>query len=342
MKIKRVCYPQKELADLIDFELNTELTGNNVLIKAEYSGISAGTELANYHGMPNTAGGLGHFPFYPGYSAVGHVVAIGPDVKTVKVGDRVMVHWAGHCSWFVRPENDLFPVHDDVSSEEAAFAHIASFPFLGVRKLRLELGESCMIAGCGILGLFAVQIAKLSGACPVLACDYSPERRAMAKQLGADFVFDPQEPDFVEKVKAATDGKGPNAVVEVTGYISALRQALLYIAREGRITLLGCTRVSDETIDFYKYVHLPGIKLIGCHTNTRPKVESEPGRWTEWDDYRTFMKFVANKRLQVKPFISKVVSPRDAKEVYHEIGTLKNPPFGILFDWRDIDADLQP
>jgi len=220
---------------------------------------------------------------------------------------------------------------------DAAFAHIASFSFLGVRKLKIELGESAMIAGIGILGAFAVQIAALSGAIPVIVSDLDATRRALALRLGASFAFSPDEPDFVAKVKQAAGGQGPNAVVEVTGSAAALQQALEYVAWEGRIALLGCTRISDVPIDFYQYVHRRGVSLIGAHTFTRARQESAPGRWTEHDDYRTFLKLVAAGKLQTRPLISEIVSPQKATEVYASLAAEnKNPPLGIVFDWNKI------
>jgi threonine dehydrogenase-like Zn-dependent dehydrogenase len=106
---------------------------------------------------------------------------------------------------------------DAIDMLDAAFATIASFAFLGVRKLRLELGESAVIVGQGILGVFALQVALLSGAIPVVVSDLDPRRRALALQLGAARAFSPDEEGFVEKVKEATGGSGPNAIVEVTG-----------------------------------------------------------------------------------------------------------------------------
>ncbi|MFA6929066.1 MAG: zinc-binding alcohol dehydrogenase [Lentisphaeria bacterium] len=346
MKFSCIVFESKERAVFKTEEKDVVLSGNQVRVRVDFSAISAGTELANYHALPNTAAnayqgmhvtGDSLFPIYPGYSSSGHVEAIGPEVKNLKVGDRVIPQWCGHCSVFIRPETQMVMIPDRVESIDASFTQITAFPMLGVRKLKIELGESVMVAGLGVLGLFAIQFARLSGAYPVLACDFSAERRALALKLGADYVFDPRETDFIEKVKAVTGGQGPNNVVEVTGYISALQQALEYIAWEGRITLLGCTRVSDATIDYYKYIHKRGITIIGCHTATRPKVDSQPGKWTEFDDFHTFLKFVDAGRIQVKPLITKVVSPRDAGAVYHEIGFSKNPPFGVVFDWRDIE-----
>ena len=340
MKVSFVRFEAKEKAVLLTEDFDPSLQPNEILVKADYDLISAGTELANYHDLPNTnvfSDDRGKFPRHPGYSVSGHVTAVGSGVTKFKVGDNVMVPWSGHRSWFKKEEDKLFLIPEGVSQQEGAVAHLASFSFLGVRKLQIQLGESVMVAGLGLLGLIAVQIAKLSGGYPVLACDFSEERRKLALELGADYALDPREPDFIEKVKSLTDGKGPNAVVEVTGYLSGLQQALEYIAPMGRISILGCTRISDAPINVYRYIHGRGIQIIGAHTMTRPKHESYPGYWTEKDDYATFMKLVKAGVLNVKPLINKVVSPRQTPEVYEELGFSKQPPLGVLFDWTDFE-----
>ena len=217
-----------------------------------------------------------------------------------------------------------------IDLKEAAFAHIASFPMLGVRRLKIQLGESVMIAGLGILGQIALQAAKYSGAAPLFGCDFSPESRALALKMGADAVFDPREPDFREKILGATDGKGINAVVEVTGKAAALKQALGYTAKMGRISLLGCTRVPDCPIDFYRDVHLPGITLIGAHTSNRPGTDSRPGEWSEHDDYDTILKFLASRRFDFASLIHRTLSPT---ALYDTLLHDPDPPMGIVYDW---------
>ncbi|MBI4979303.1 MAG: zinc-binding alcohol dehydrogenase [Spirochaetes bacterium] len=309
---------------------------DEVLLESDYSVISAGTERANLLQMPNT-GTTDGSAFIPGYSAAGRVIAAGKDVTDLKVGDRALITWGGHRSHTVKKADSVLKIEDDtIDLIDAAFANIASFSFLGVRKLQIEIGEPVMIAGMGILGAFAVQIAALSGAIPLLVSDMDPVRRELALKLGATAAFAPDEDDFVNKVKAAAGGDGPKAVVEVTGSAMALQQALEYIAWEGRISLLGCTRISDVPIDFYKYVHRRGVTLIGAHTFTRAKHESSPGHWTEHDDYRTFLKLVAAKKLQTRPLISEIVSPEAAAAVYARLAEEKNPPLGIVFDWTKL------
>ena len=321
-------------AELKKFEL-PKLNDNEVLLERDYSVVSVGTERANLLNLPNTVVAEKGFPFYPGYSGSGRVIAIGRGVTKLKVGDRTLVTWGGHCSHNIRKENSVFKIEDDsIDLLDASFAHIAAFSFLGVRKLQIEIGESAMIAGMGILGALALQIANLSGAIPIVVSDFDPARRELVLKLGAAAVFSPDEDNFNEKVKLATGGDGPDVVVEVTGSANALQQALEYIAWEGRISLLGCTRISEEPTDFYKYVHQRGISLIGANTFTRPKNESSSGRWTEHDDYQTFMRLIAAKKLQIRPLISQIASPEAASEIYARLAEEKHVPLGIVFDWR--------
>ena len=85
-----------------------------------------------------------------------------------------------------------------------------------MRKLELELGESAMVMGQGLFGIFTTQFCRLSGANPVIAVDLNEERRNLALELGADYAFDSKDKDFVEKINSVTKGKGVNGYVEVT------------------------------------------------------------------------------------------------------------------------------
>ncbi len=333
--------PGKVTMETVELDENT-LPADHILVKTLYSAVSAGTECAWISGNANNPGQS--FPFYPGYSAVGRVVKAGSDVKNFAVGDAVIAPWGGHRSYIVSPAAPVWTgahkiADSRVNLKDAAVAHIASFPMLGVRKLKIQMGESVMIAGLGILGQIAVQAAKYSGAVPVFGCDFSPERRELALKLGADAVFDPRDPDFTEKLYAANGGKKVDAVVEVTGKAAALKQALGYTAKMGRISLLGCTRVPDCPIDFYRDVHLPGITLIGAHTSNRPADESRPGEWTEHDDYDVILKYLAAGRFDFASLIHKTLSPADCTALYDTLLHEPDPPMGIVFDWNLLKED---
>ena len=320
-------------AVLKPFEVPQPKAGE-VLLENEYTVVSAGTERANLMNLPNTSL---KFPYHPGYSGVGRVIAVGDGGGNAKVGDRVLANSSGHRSHAIQRAADLTMVKDDrIDSLDAAFVVIGAMGLQGVRKLKLQLGESAMVIGLGILGVFATQAAALDGAIPVIVSDFDKKRRDLALTLGADYAFSPDEEDLAGKIKELTYGKGADAIVEVTGAAVALQQALTCVTREGRISLLGCTRISDANIDFYKYVHQPGVSLIGAHTFVRPKVDSYPGYWTAQDDYRTLLAFIAAKRLKVQPIISEIVSPECAPAIYARLAEEKHPPLGIVFDWRSV------
>ena len=138
------------------------------------------------------------------------------------------------------------------------------------------------------------------------------------------------EVDFL----ALTGGKGVNACVEVTGIAKAMTQALECASYMGRISLLGCTRVSDASVDYYQQVHKPGVKLIGAHNFVRPKVESYPHHWTHHDDCRAILGLLSAKKIEILPVVGRVGRPEDAEAVYTELCESKDFPMGTVFDWR--------
>ena len=140
--------------------------------------------------------------------------------------------------------------------------------------------------------------------------------------------------DFQKKVMDITKGKGVNACVEVTGVSVAMKQALECASWLGRISLLGCTRVSDCAVDYYTQVHKPGVKLIGAHNLVRPKVESYPHHWTHHDDCCAILDMISTKRVNVSAIVSRVVKPESAPEIYAELCNNGGFPMGTVFDWR--------
>ena len=333
MKSKTIVFTEPGKAELLEKEPR-EMTCDRVKVRMEYTVVSGGTERACILGMNNT---VQNFPMSLGYCGVGHVIEVGGKVEKVQSGDRVLVYHGIHTEINVVHQDNITKIEDDsIDSLYAAFVIIASMGLGGVRKLELELGESAMVMGLGLLGIFSVQFLRLSGANPLIAADLNPERRALALKLGADYALDPADPDFVARVREITRGKGVRATVEVTGVSAAMKQALECAAWMGRISLLGCTRVSDCSVDYYTQVHQPGVKLIGAHNFVRPKAESYPHHWTHHDDCRAILDMIATGRLDVKSIVSRVVKPETAPEIYKELCENKEFPMGTVFDWRSL------
>ncbi len=335
-RIKKIVFTRPNVAEYLDKgEIDFSAIGaDQVVVKTIVSTISAGTERANITGDLGTSY-KAMFPYSLGYSSAGEVVAVGANVKKVQVGDRVVVYWGIHTTYNVINQNNVVKIeHDNVSYEEAAVAFISTFPLAAIRKVNLEIGESLLVMGLGILGQLAVMYARAAGAYPIIACDPVASRREEALKNGADYAFDPFDEDFAAQVKAVTDG-GVKTAIEVTGVGAGLDETLDCMAQFGRVALLGCTRKSDFTIDYYKKVHCPGITLVGAHTNARPEIQSYPSYFTHIDDIKVALNLCASGRLPLKSIIKETNSPKDCGEVYTRLIQDKNFPICVQFDWRN-------
>ena len=338
MLVHRIQFPAINEAELIEENIG-EPGPDQVIVKTAVSTVSPGTERANITGDPNTHGpgpSVVDFPRSCGYSSAGIVYKVGSNVKSVAPGDRAIVYWGNHTDYNMVPESRVVKIpYDDISFEEAAAVFISTFPMAAIRKTRLEIGESCMVMGLGLLGQFAVRFARAAGACPVIAVDPVESRRKDALAGGADYALDPFEEGFAARVKEITGG-GVNAAIEVTGQGAGLDETLDCMAKYGRVALLGCTRNPNFTIDYYRKVHCPGITLIGAHTNARPEYESHPGYFTHRDDIRAVLKLIHNKRVDFKVMTGHIHSPAECKDVYYRLINDKDFPMVTQFDWSRI------
>lgn len=335
---KCIVFTEKDKAELINEPVKA-VGDNDVAVKLQYSTISAGTERANLIGEINVAAGAflteAHFPRRAGYSASGIVCEVGKNVTNVAVGDRVAVTWGVHSKYSVVDQNKVYKIPEGISMSDAAYALISTFPMAAIRKCNLEMGESAMVMGLGILGMMAVKLLRVAGAYPIIAVDPVPEKREKALAFGADYAFDPRDPDFAKNVKEVTKG-GAKVCIEVTGLGAGLDNALDALARFGRVALLGCTRNSNFTIDYYNKVHAKGVTFVGAHTMARPQHESSDGWWTEVDDIKTYFGLLEGKRLVMSDLNPEIHSPAEAPEVYNRLINEKNFPT-VQFDWRLLD-----
>ena len=140
------------------------------------------------------------------------------------------------------------------------------------------MGQTVAILGCGVQGLMATAIAKMSGASKIFVTDASKpgtsathekiveKRFSIAKKFGADFCFDvaiPEEREkFIKTVKAETNGTGVDIVFEMSGNYKAYQDAFEVIRMGGTISLLGLPE-GDVNIDFSKNVIFKGITIHG-------------------------------------------------------------------------------
>ncbi len=335
MNNKQIIFTKPYNAEVLDVPTR-EPNPDEVLVRTLRSTISSGTERANIIGEKNVTWAKNAevpFPRTCGYSAAGIVEKVGENVKDYKIGNRVALSWSVHSKYNTIPAKNVHKLLDGVDFDEAALVHIATFPLAAIRKCHLEIGESAMVVGLGVLGILGIKLLKVAGAYPIIAVDLDDEKCQQALEWGADFAFNPTDPDFREKVRAVTGGV--NVAIEVTGNGKGLDTTLDCMAKFGRVALLGCTRNSDFTIDYYKKVHGPGVSLIGAHTLARPDNESSAGHWTTHDDAIAIIKLLKGNRLEFKSLIEEVHTIAEVPEIYNRLINDKSFPI-VQFDWNTI------
>ncbi len=213
------------------------------------------------------------FPVEPGRvplsDASGEVETVGAGVTRFKVGDRVVNSYFPN--WFGGPfrvmpeqyaiERDGWLTEYKVVSAEAlaampehlTFEEAATLPCAGVTAWSALAGagpsDTVLTQGTGGVSLFALQLAKASGA-RVIATTSSAEKAERLRSLGADHVIDYRaSPDWGDQARALTGGRGVDRVVEVGGP-GTLAQSIKAVAYGGQISLIGVLAAGDGSIDF--------------------------------------------------------------------------------------------
>jgi NADPH2:quinone reductase len=160
-------------------------------------------------------------PFIPGQEGAGVVTAVGPQVKALKVGDRVA--WSGtlgsYAEYVAAPEEHLVPVPAAISDDQAtaAMMHGLTAHYLVTDAHKLKAGETALVhAAAGGVGLMVVQMAHAIGA-RVIGTASSDEKAQLAREAGADDVIVFTRQDFETEVKRLTGGKGVEVVYDGVG-----------------------------------------------------------------------------------------------------------------------------
>lgn len=297
---------------------------DDVRIRVEVCGI-CGTDIHIYR--------TENYPYKPpkimGHEFSGVVEAIGPAVKSVRIGDRATgIPIGGICGrcryclqghYFQCPERKTFG-----TGVNGGFANYVTVKDLFVRRLPdnvsftagalieplaccvkavsymtdISASEVVLVIGPGPIGLLAMQIAKAEGAFVVLAgMDVDVDRLAMGGRLGADLLVNASKEDLKGALAAVTGGLGPDVVLECSGTPGGTRAGLQVIAGEGRFTQIGLHEV-DVTLDVLNLMLMKDIRFRASYAS------SAQG----WD---RAIALVAQGKVQLEPLVSHTLPMTD-------------------------------
>ena len=311
----------KSPAELTQEELAYPSPGDGeTLVRVTHSGV-CGTDLKIYQGAIPV-----DYPRIMGHEMIGEVVEVG-DAQGVKVGSRVIIDpvvYCGQChhckigqenlcptgfllgrdrnggfaEYMLAPSGAIFPLPDNISDETAPLIQVMTTCLHAQRRVDIVRGESVVVIGLGVAGQLHVQLAKAGGAYPVVGITRSPERRALAEKMGADFTLAPGD-DANDLVLEMTNGRGADLVIESVGAVSVLAEAIKMARIGGRLLLFGIYTATEAALPFYQ-LYFKELSIINARAARR-------------EDYPACIDLVSSAAVQLDPLISHVL-PLDELE----------------------------
>lgn len=271
-----------------------------LLIRVATCGI-CGTDLKKIHMGSHSA------PRIFGHEMAGIVVAVGEGVTRYAMGDRVMTFHhvpCGECYYcrkqtpaqcplykktgvtagfepsgggfaeyirvmdFVVANGGVVPIPDGVPFEQAAFVEPLNTVLKGVKMLNLAADDTVLVIGQGPIGLMHAALARRIGA-RVLTSDLFAERHAIAARFGLREPIDAGKENVIERVFAATDGRGADTVILAVGGTALIRTAMDAVRPGGKVMLFAQTQHGEVTID-PAAVCVDEKTLLGSYSSSFP------------------------------------------------------------------------
>jgi 2-desacetyl-2-hydroxyethyl bacteriochlorophyllide A dehydrogenase len=291
-----------------------------------------------------------------GHEAVGRVAEVGPDVRSVKVGDRVLVSsvaGCGACPGCLQADPILcqrggpkvfgagelggaqaqalaVPAADfqlcnltgqlaDISDEGALLLtdNLAT-GWIAARKADFAPGATVLVIGLGAVGQCAVRSALLLGAGRVLAADLAPGRRALAEQFGAIPIDPAAEGGTPGAVLAATAGLGAHSVIEAVGADATMDAALASVRPGGTVSVVGV-----HSLQPYPYPLLMALyRSVTLRTTTAPIQQT----------WRELLPLVASGRMRTDGIFTDHFPLEQAADAYRAVAARSSECIKTVFD----------
>jgi 2-desacetyl-2-hydroxyethyl bacteriochlorophyllide A dehydrogenase len=247
-----------------------------VQIASMFSGISAGTEMNVYRGRapmwrmridPSTRlfqpsdDPEWTYPLTYGYANVGRVIDAGTDVMSPSVGD-VVFSYMPHQSVVLAKAESTVRLPDQLEPRLGVLNANLNTALNGVLDAHPSTGDVVVVSGLGVIGLLVTQLVRRAGAGLVIGVDRLRFRRDLASRIGADTVLDPSE-GVAEKVRALSENRGADIVIEVSGAAPALNEAIRTAGVGGRVIAMSWYGGTFENLN-----------LSGEFHHNRPRVIS--------------------------------------------------------------------
>jgi L-iditol 2-dehydrogenase len=297
---------------------------DSVLVKVKYTAI-CGTDMHIYREAKV------NLPRIMGHEITGIIHDKGQKVTGVDIGDRVVVNPVYSCGkcllcqegkeylchqgglrgrdadggfaeYIAVKESDVFKIPDGIELAEATQIQTLSTVYHGQKRLQIKPGKCVMIVGMGITGFLHLQMAKASGATPIIAVINSKWKTELAKRLGADEVISIQDGNAAEKIKNATGMLGPDLVIEAVGIPSMVALSVESVASGGKVLLFGTGNQPLTGVNPY-LLYYKEVDLINSRAASRI-------------DWPPAINLVKSGQINLKPLVTHVIPLREIQNAF--------------------------
>lgn len=319
------------------FEIETlsipKLQTNQVLIKVKYSGICGTDVHAFQYDIVPVGTVLGHE-----YS--GDIVALGPDVKKFKIGDRVIgtggnppknqgpgFLWRerfnfrtmgyssnkkrGYATYVVTDDWEPIKIPKKVTYLQAALCEPCGVTIRAMRLSNFKFGDTVAIFGGGPIGMLMLQVARAAGASKIIATEISQARIDSLYNIGADKVVNPLKENVVSAIEDFTENKGVDIAFECAGVGETLDQALNSVSHSGQVTLVALS---------WEPIPITSVNWAGREV----KMQTTFGAWPL--DYKLALDFISKNIINIDSLVSNsaYINLEDIQQTFESLIKPKN------------------
>lgn len=328
LQAKRLVFEGKQQVRLEENSI-TELKDKDVLIKMSVTLMSTGTENIVFNRNFDAGSHWDNwvkYPFYPGYSGTGTVVAVGKEVKKFKIGDRVAGRFR-HTSHITSSEDYTVHIPDKIPFEDAAWFALGKIAFHGAQVAEYKIGDSVLVVGAGPIGQMSVRWAFASGAERIIVVDPAGERLQMATRGGATATISQSVFECKEALLEANRGKLPRVVIDTTGNSQVFSAALGLAEKFGTVVILGDTGQPTKQ-SLTQDVITRGLRIVGAHDVHVSE------KWNHITIPNLLFSLASTNRFSLSGLNTHRFKPEQCKEAYETANRDRQKTMGILFDWN--------
>jgi 2-desacetyl-2-hydroxyethyl bacteriochlorophyllide A dehydrogenase len=301
-------------------ELLSTPGSNQVLVQAECSAISAGTEMLVYRGqipddisLDSTIAALqkkANYPLQYGYASVGKIISIGTNVDSKWLNQRVFA-FQPHASHFICDTNSFIAVPDDITAENAVFLANMETAVNLIQDGNPQIGEKVVVLGLGVVGLLLTSLLMRFPLAGLYGVDAIATRREVAKKFGMQQIVSPAE---INKIQTQLNNTA-DLIYEVSGSPVALNSAIDLGGFTSRIVIGSWYGDKTAAIELGGKAHRNRLQIITSQVSSiAPQLT---GRWNKTRRFDLTWEMI--RQTQPAALISHRTALTDSEKIYQLI-----------------------